>query len=889
MKPATRTALDAFRPSSRASALPGALKSDLSRLLGPDGFIHESDRLLAYESDALTRIRGIPLAVALPGTREELQLAVRMLYEAEIPFVPRGAGTGLTGGAVARGAVIIGTGRLDRFLRLDPDERLAVVEPGVITDEISRRAAPLGLRYLPDPGSAPACTIGGNVATNAGGPHCLKHGVTSDHVLGLEVILPDGERLALDRGKSGGVDLGGLFVGSEGTFGIATAITVRLAPRPEAVFTSLALFDRIGAAGQAVTEILSAGIVPVALEIIDGTTIRTVERSPFAIGLPTDVGAALVVECEGTPEEAEEEMSAALTAIRISAPREIMSAASETERERLWRARKSAFGALGQLGPDILIEDTVVPRTVLPELLPKIEALAESHGLRLANFFHAGDGNLHPNIVFDVGDPEELGRVEAVRSEILDLCIDAGGTITGEHGIGLDKLKSVPRVLSAVELRTLRSVRDAFDPHGLCNPDKVLPREVREAARSVGIRELGSAAESVEIGRKAGTSVWQAPASQTELQEVLAARAAGSAVLATGAEVLVERAPPIPEHAIVVSTAALRGSLDHRRDDLTVTVGAGRRMGEVVAELSREGQWIPLAGPSLALTVGGLVAAAPPGPFDGTFGPLRRQLLEIHAMSLSGDAQRWGRPVMKNVAGYDFTRLYCGSFGQLGVITEATFRLWPRPAAFSRLVARGPTLHFARALAGGEAEGTVPDGARWTRESSSDGTVEEKVVIWLLGSERSTESRREKLDRLARRFGITLRHDPEGEGEEPVARRRLAVGARRGDLRVTAPAADCWEMPERLASLLGEGWSRIDLLPGAGVLNVAYDRDPDAASPLVERILDACAGADVAVERGGPEEHRLARRRRPASIAALEGRVIAAAGGQDRCWQADYV
>jgi hypothetical protein len=211
---------------------------------------------------------------------------------------------------------------------------------------------------------------------------------------------------------------------------------------------------------------------------------------------------------------------------------------------------------------------------------------------------------------------------------------------------------------------------------------------------------------------------------------------------------------------------------------------------------------------------------------------------------------------MKNVAGYDFTRLYCGSFGQLGVITEATFRLWPRPAAFSRLVARGPTLHFARALAGGEAEGTVPDGARWTRESSSDGTVEEKVVIWLLGSERSTESRREKLDRLARRFGITLRHDPEGEGE---------------------------------ASLLGEGWSRIDLLPGAGVLNVAYDRDPDAASPLVERILDACAGADVAVERGGPEEHRLARRRRPASIAALEGRVIAAAGGQDRCWQADYV
>lgn len=872
--------------------MPGALANDLGRLLGPAGFIHEADRLLAYESDALTRIRGTPLAVALPGTREELQLVVRMLYEAEIPFVPRGAGTGLTGGAVARGAVIVGTGRLDRFLRLDPGERLAVVEPGVITDEISRRAAPLGLRYLPDPGSASACTIGGNVATNAGGPHCLKHGVTSDHVLRLEVILPNGELLALDRGESGGADLGGLFIGSEGTLGIATAVTVRLAPRAEAVLTSLALFDRVGEAGQAVTEILSAGVVPVALEIIDGTTIRTVERSPFAVGLPTDVGAALVVECEGAPEEAEEEMSAALAAIRTAAPREILSASSEAERERLWRARKSAFGALGQLGPDVLVEDTVVPRTMLPELLPRIEAVAEKHDLCLASFFHAGDGNLHPNIVFDADDRDEAERVEAARLEILDLCIDAGGTITGEHGIGLDKLKSVHRVFSSTELRTLRSVRDAVDPRGLCNPGKVLPPAGPEARRLEGRRERGSAAgEGEDKGPEAGgSSVWHAPATQAELQEVLSARAAGSAVLATGAVELREGAPQIPEHAIVVSTAALDGTLDHRRDDLTVTVGAGRRVGEVLAELRREGQWIPLAGASPALTVGGLVAAAPPGPFDGTFGPLRRQLLEIRAVSLGGEAQRWGRPVMKNVAGYDITRLYCGSFGQLGVITEATFRLWPLPAAFCRLVARGPgTLHLARSLAGSEAEGAVPDGVRWSRERNPYGTVEEKVVLWLLGSERSTESRRDKLAKLARRLGLDLPLDPDVWDEAPATRRRSTVDVRRCALRVSAPATDLWEMPARLAPLLGDGWARIDLLPGAGVLNVAYEVDPDVASPLVERILDASAGAPVAVERGGPDEHRSSWSRRPAPVAALESRVIAAAGGQDRCWQADYV
>lgn len=882
MKPVTRTPSDASRPGSRASALPRALATDLSRLLGPAGFIQQADRLLAYESDALTRIRGTPAAVALPGTCEELRLAVRMLYEAEIPFVPRGAGTGLTGGAVARGAVIVGTARLDRFLRLDPDGRLAVVEPGVITDEISRRAESVGLRYLPDPGSAPACTIGGNVATNAGGPHCLKHGVTRDHVLRLEVILPDGELLTLDRGEAGGPDLGGLFIGSEGSFGIATAITVGLSPLPDVVLTSLALFDRVGEAGEAVTRILSAGVVPVALEIIDGTTIRTVERSPFAVGLPTDVGAALVIECEGTPQEAEEEMSVALAAARGASPREILTAASEAEREKLWRARKSAFGALGRLGPDVLVEDTVVPRTALAELLPRIEGVAKRYDLRLANFFHAGDGNLHPNIVFDAGDPEEAGRVEAARGEILDLCILAGGTITGEHGIGLDKLKSVPRVLGEAELRTLRSVRAAFDPRGLCNPGKVLPEE---PGRPSG--EAGTSSRPAGVGR---APEWHAPATLEELQQVVGGRAAGSAVLPTGAEMRCEDRPPSPQHATVVSTAALAATLQHRRADLTVTVGAGHRVADLLAALRREGQWIPLEGRALALSVGGLISAAPPGPFDGTLGPLRRQLLEIRVVSLQGAVQRWGRPVMKNVAGYDLPRLHCGGFGRLGVITEATFRLWPLPAASCRLSASGAAaLRLARSLADGEAEGALPDGLRWSRERGPDAAVEERVTVWLLGSRRSVESRRERLVRLARRLGLDLRREPELCAEPPAARSRAAFDLRRCVLRISAPAADSWELPARLAPLMPEGWSRLDLLPGARVLVVGYDRDPSLASPLVERILDAAAGAPVAVERGGREEHESAGTRRSAPLAALERRVIAAADGQERCWQADYV
>jgi len=449
--------------------------------VGEAGVITDPARLLAYESDALTTLRGAPAAAVFPTSAEDLAAVVRVLHGAGVPFVPRGAGTGLAGGAVARGEVLVCTARMTRILGIDPVERTATVEPGVITAEISRAAASHELRYLPDPASATACTIGGNVAMNSGGPHCLRHGVTTDHIMALELVLPDGTVLAVGRGEDGGLDLAGLVIGSEGTLGIVSRITVKLAPLPAAVRAALALFDDLAAAGEAVSEILTSGVLPVALELIDAATIAVVEASAFAAGLPTDVAAALVVECEGEPDDIEAELTRVARIVERHGARGVRIADSEEERARIWQARKRAYGALGRLAPDILVQDAVVPRTALPSLLRAIERAARSRDLRLANFFHAGDGNLHPNLVFDGRNAEEVGRVEEASDEIMRLCVEAGGTISGEHGIGLDKRKYMPLLFTEAEMRAQGAVKRVFDANGSCNPHKMLPLS-REAA-----------------------------------------------------------------------------------------------------------------------------------------------------------------------------------------------------------------------------------------------------------------------------------------------------------------------------------------------------------------------------------------------------------------------
>jgi glycolate oxidase subunit GlcD len=408
---------------------------------------------------------------------------VRLLAAEHVPFVPRGAGTGLSGGALADGCVIVGLNRLTRILAIDPADRFAVVEPGVVNTTLTRAASAFGLHYAPDPSSQSACTVGGNVAENAGGPHCLKHGVTLNHVLALTVVLPDGEIVTLGSvdGEATGYDLLGAFVGSEGCFGIALDVTVRLSRDPQAVRTLLADFTSLDAAARATSAIIAAGLTPAALEVMDGPAIRAVEASIYAAGYPQDAAAVLLCELDGLEAGIEEDAARVATICRDAGARDVRTASDPADRARLWQGRKKAFGAMGRLAPHLVLQDAVVPRTRLAEVLARIEAIGTEHGVVIANFFHAGDGNLHPTIPYDALDAGQAARVHAAMSEIMHVCVDVGGTITGEHGVGLDKQGYMELVFDDASLGAMCRLRDVFDPERRANPGKVVPmRACRE-------------------------------------------------------------------------------------------------------------------------------------------------------------------------------------------------------------------------------------------------------------------------------------------------------------------------------------------------------------------------------------------------------------------------
>ena len=432
-----------------------------------------------YAMDGLTTHRRLPGVVVLPGTRDEVIAVIRLLSMHGIPFVPRGAGTGLSGGALAAAdAVLLVLTRLNRVLTVDAANRIAVVEPGVVNVKLSAAVAPHGLYYAPDPSSQTACTIGGNVAENAGGPHCLKYGATVNHVLALEVVLADGRVIHLGSpgGEPWGPDLAALFVGSEGNFGVATRITVRLLPVPRAVRTLLADFGSLRTAGEAVSAVIASGIVPAALEMMDQSCISAVEDSVYAAGYPRDAAAVLLSELDGRVDAAVEEEAATVESIlRTHGARSIRVAADAKERERLWLGRKKAFGAMGRLSRDLVVQDAVVPRSSLPDVLEAISAIAARYGLTVSNVFHAGDGNLHPNISFDSRVPGLRDRVDQASGEIMSACIAVGGTITGEHGIGLDKMRYMPLLFDGDSLAAMRGVRRVFDPEERVNPGKVVP------------------------------------------------------------------------------------------------------------------------------------------------------------------------------------------------------------------------------------------------------------------------------------------------------------------------------------------------------------------------------------------------------------------------------
>ena len=449
----------------------------LQALFPPARLLTNAAQMAAYESDALTAFRQTPAAVVLPESQDEVIHTVRLCYEYDVPFVARGSGTSLSGGSlpIAEG-IVIALNRLNHIIRLDPDQRIAVVEPGVINLAVSQAAAPYGLYYAPDPSSQPICTIGGNVAFNSGGAHCLKYGMTSNHVLGIKAVLPDGEvvKLGSDSLDAVGPDLTGLFVGSEGLFGVALEVTLRLLPIPEVYRTVLASYSSLQAAGDAVSAVVASGLLPGAMEIMDKLAIKAAEVGAKA-GYPQDAEALVIVELEGETEAVEAEFAQLLQVIEETDAGEVRIAQNADERARIWKGRKAAFSAVGRLAPDYIVQDGVVPRSRLGEALAEISRLSHKYEIQVANVFHAGDGNLHPLILFDGRVEGALERAEELAGEIITLCIDLGGSITGEHGVGMEKRAYMPRMFGPKEMGMMDSLRRAIDPKQIANRGKMLP------------------------------------------------------------------------------------------------------------------------------------------------------------------------------------------------------------------------------------------------------------------------------------------------------------------------------------------------------------------------------------------------------------------------------
>jgi len=456
---------------------PAALLAALEKIVGAPNVITERSEKLVYDCDGLTLHKTLPGAVVFAHSTAEVSAIVKACVAANYPYIARGAGTGLSGGAMALNhAVVIELARMNKILEINEKDRYACVEPGVINVNLTKACSSHNLHYAPDPSSQGACTVGGNVAENSGGPHTLKYGVTTNHIIGLEVVLPNGEVIILGGpcGGTPGYDLVGLFTGSEGTFGICTKVWTKLTPNPEAVKTLLAVFPTVDAASRGVSGIIAAGIIPAALELIDNIIIKAVE-SWLHLGFPLDAGAVLLIELDGLSDGLDALADRVCAVVMEKGAISVRAAKDNYERLLLWKARKQAFGAVGRICPSFYVQDGVIPRTKLPETLAKLEALGKKYGLTIANVFHAGDGNLHPLILFDERDPKQVADALLCNSEVMMAVVAAGGMLSGEHGIGIEKLEFMQHVFTQDDLDGMQKVRQVFDPKYLCNPGKAVP------------------------------------------------------------------------------------------------------------------------------------------------------------------------------------------------------------------------------------------------------------------------------------------------------------------------------------------------------------------------------------------------------------------------------
>ncbi|MFN2407704.1 MAG: FAD-binding oxidoreductase [Pyrinomonadaceae bacterium] len=659
------------------------LIDNLGAIVGRENVLSKADELLVYECDGLPHHKHRPRAVVFPSSTEETSAIMRELARAKVSFTPRGAGTGLSGGALALDSgVVIEFARMRKILRIDVENRLAVVQPGVVNLHVSRAVLPYDLYYVPDPSSQPSCTIGGNIAESAGGIHCLKYGTTTDHVLGCRVVLAGGEIVDLSA-EYNGYDLLGTYVGSEGTFGITTEATLRLSQVPPAVRTLLAEFAEVDDASHAVSAIIAAGVMPAALEMMDREIIRAVEASVFAAGLPPDAGAALLIELDGIEAGLDDEARKVTGICMEYGARNCRLARDETERKKLWAARKGAFGAIGRISPDSMIQDAVVPRSRLPEVLHAAYDIAARHQLRIANVFHAGDGNLHPLICFDSRSADQVRRVKEAGRELMEVCVAAGGTITGEHGVGLDKRDLLPLVFSEADMNAMLSVRAAFDPLGLCNPGKIIPmlRGCGEA------RAISAETNAVPLATKLQSAV-PPPDSIEELSEIVKRAAAqGLTITPAGGRTLLNTNPATN---LIVEMSRFNKIIEHEPADLIAVAQAGVPLTTFNQKLAENGQWLPLDPPDNGhATLGGIIATGLGGPQQFGYGRPRGSVIGMTVVLADGSIVKAGGRVVKNVAGYDLCKLFTGSYGTLGIITELIFKLRPRPAREATVVANG--------------------------------------------------------------------------------------------------------------------------------------------------------------------------------------------------------
>jgi len=661
-----------------------------------DNFKREMEGIVGRENVSVSRTiselysydaslaKGSPGVVVFPADGNEVARVVRVARREGIPFVPRGFGTNLSGGTiVADQGLIICLSRLNRILGIYPESRHAVVQPGVTNLELQDATGVMGYFYAPDPASQKVSTIGGNLGENSGGPRCLKYGVTSNHILGMEMVLPDGEIMrtggaALDPP---GLDLRGAMVGSEGTLGIVTEITVRILPQTEKVITMLAIYDTIADAAKSVSGIMSAGILPNTLEMMDATIIKAVEDS-YSCGYPRDAAAVLIIEVEGPGVGLKEQAERIQEICMQTNCRNIQEAKNNDERNLLWQGRRGAFGAVARLAPNYLVNDATVPRTKLPEALAKVSEITEEYDFEHGNVFHAGDGNLHPLLLFDSRDEDQLHRVEKAGWEIMKACVDLGGTISGEHGIGLEKQDAMRMVFNEHDFNVQRGLKRAFDPDNVLNPGKVLPSPLEADNNGdsgnrpavVKSREMSSTAGAVDLMGKIKTA-----ASQKR------------AVVPAGNRSYSQYGNSTTGDSLALDSHALADVIEYDFANQVITVGAGMPFKALQAHLQEQNQWLPVRPPFFTdrSTVGRLVALAPCGPERMYYGAPRDLLLGLRFINSTGQLITGGGRVVKNVAGYDITRLLTGSAGTLGFITEATWRVSAMPQRCAAITAAG--------------------------------------------------------------------------------------------------------------------------------------------------------------------------------------------------------